>query len=126
MYLLRSEFFRAVFLVSFLFAGYGGGMNFAKVPRAGEFYYHAKHDPTDFFSYLYVVVGLSLDTEEENLEVVYVPLYETDQELFNRDLEIFMGEKDGRPRFVQVTDPNKLQKIYDSGRATKWTGVFGR
>ena len=101
-------------------------MSFTKVPRAGEFYYHAKHDPTDFFSYLYVVVGLSLDTEEENLEVVYAPLYETDQELFNRDLELFMGEKDGQPRFTQVTDQAELQRIYDSGRAEKWTSFLRR
>ena len=101
-------------------------MSFTKVPRTGEFYYHANHDPKDFFSYLYVVVGLSLDTEEENLEVVYAPLYETDHELFNRDLELFTGDKNGSPRFIQVTDETDLQHIYDSGRAEKWTSLLRR
>ena len=103
-------------------------MSFQKIPRAGEFYHHLKHDPNDFFSYLYVVVGLSLDTEEGNLEVVYAPLYDTDQELFNRDLNLFIGTKevDGKeqPRFRQVTAAADIKTIRQSGRLGRWRGVL--
>ena len=103
-------------------------MSFQKVPRVGELYHHLKHDPENLFSYLYVVVGLSLDTEEDNLEVVYAPLYETDQEMFNRDLDLFIGTKqvDGeeRPRFRQVTDSEDIQTIRNSGRLGRWASLL--
>ncbi len=101
-----------------------------KIPKVGEFYWHMKHEEGDLFSYLYIIIGLSLDTEEDNLEVIYAPLYDTDYELFNRDLNIFMGTKtiDGKevPRFTQVVDTKKLEQIYDSGRIAKWKSILSR
>ena len=102
-------------------------MSFQKIPRAGEFYHHLKHDENDLFSYLYVVVGLSLDTEEDTLEVVYAPLYETDQEMFNRDLDLFIGTKEvegkEQPRFRQVTDGQDIETIRNSGRLGRWANL---
>lgn len=100
------------------------------IPQVGEFYWHMKHEPNNLFSYLYIVVGVSLDTEEGNKEVVYAPLYETDHQLFNRDLELFVGVKivggESVPRFTQVKDNELIQQIYDSGRITKWTSLLDR
>jgi hypothetical protein len=104
--------------------------NKTQIPQSGDFYWHMKHDSNDFFSYLYIIIGVSLDTEADNLEVVYAPLYETKHQLFNRDLELFIGSKKENgvevPRFTKVTNQEDIAKIYDSGSITKWTNLFNR
>lgn len=58
----------------------------------------------------YEVLGTALHTETAELMAVYRPLYETDQELFVRPLEMFLGTVDkpelgyAGPRFVRVRD----------------------
>lgn len=97
-------------------------------PKYGEFYYHMKHDQNDFWSYLYMCIGVGFDTEDEQEKVGYVPLYETDKDFFAREISLFMGTKevDGKqiPRFTKVIDKEIIKKIYDSGRVTKRAGLL--
>ena len=100
------------------------------LPAYGELYYHCKHDPADTFSYLYFCLGVGLDTETDEQKVMYVPLYDTDQQCFIRELTIFQGTKtiDGveKPRFALITDPKTLKTIYDSGRIATRPSILSR
>jgi hypothetical protein len=89
------------------------------LPEPG-FYYHYKHDPEkDLNNYAYEVVSSARHTEEENLLVLYRPLYETNwykPATYNaRPLDMFVGEveKDGKTflRFTQITDPETITKL---------------
>jgi len=71
-------------------------------PRLG-IYHHFKDAAKE-----YEFIGVALHTETQELMVVYKPLYDTDQELFVRPLEMFMGTVDipeySGPRFIWVRE----------------------
>ena len=61
---------------------------------------------------LYEVIGLALETETEELLVIYRPLYENEYELFARPASMFTETVvlDGKsvPRFQKITSKNRL------------------
>lgn len=69
-------------------------------PRPG-IYHHFKDATKE-----YELIGIALHTETEEPMAVYKPLYETDQELFVRPLEMFMSSVEKAeytgPRFIWV------------------------
>ncbi|QJU09657.1 DUF1653 domain-containing protein [Candidatus Saccharibacteria bacterium oral taxon 488] len=62
---------------------------------------------------LYEVIGLALETETEDLLVIYRPLYENEYELFARPVSMFMETVvlDGQsvPRFENVNSETREQ-----------------
>ena len=64
-------------------------------------YYHYK-DPLKH----YEVIGVGQNTETDEFEVIYKPLYESEVEYWTRSYTMFVGsiEKDGKiiPRFTKV------------------------
>ena len=73
-----------------------------ETPKKG-IYHHYKDSEKE-----YEVLGVALHTETEEMLVIYKPLYETDQELFARPLEMFMGDVEKPeyqgPRFVYLRE----------------------
>lgn len=97
----------------------------AKVPRPG-FYYHYKHDPDgDVNNYAYVVIGIGFHTETDICFVNYIPLYPSS--VYNASIELGIMCFDSRPismwlenvevngeivpRFKEVTDPERIEKL---------------
>lgn len=71
------------------------------LPQKG-FYVHYKHDPSGVpYNYMYEVVGIGRNTEEETYTVLYRPLYKSDwmspADFQSRPLDMFLEEieKDG-------------------------------
>lgn len=66
-------------------------MELSNFPKAGEKYYHFKHDSElDSLNYSYKIIGIAKHTETREKLVVYKPLYPCDVELFVRPLEMFL------------------------------------
>lgn len=95
-------------------------------PKAGQFYYHFKHNPEKgILDYCYRIIGIGYNTETEGLAVIYQPLYAKETinknaTLYVRAIEIFMDsvEKPALnyfgPRFILVKDEevaNQLENI---------------
>ncbi len=90
-----------------------GNINSIDAPKAGEKYYHYKHDATlGENDHLYEIIGLGDDTETGKILVIYKPLYESDYlkekgtEYFVRPLSEFCDFVDRDeykgPRFLKV------------------------
>ena len=48
-------------------------------PKAGDFYYHYKHNPElDLMNFCYMVIGTAIHTETEEILIIYKPVYRTD------------------------------------------------
>ena len=46
------------------------------IPKKGEFYYYFKRDPQkDIFNYSYLIIGLTLHSENREKLIAYLPLY---------------------------------------------------
>ncbi len=95
-------------------------MDESELPAKG-FYVHYKHDPKrEKHNYMYEVVGVGRNTEENTLTVLYRPLYKSDwmppADYQSRPLDMFVGniEKDGKwkPRFSLVTDEKLIAELY--------------
>lgn len=92
-------------------------------PKAGDFYYHYKHDKTKGINdYAYQILGTALHTENGELLVVYRSLYKSEREdfgtnFFARPLEMFLEEVDmpeynyNGKRFKQILDPQIIEKL---------------
>lgn len=90
------------------------------------FYYHYKHNPEIINDYAYEVLGVSLDTEDNTLSVIYRPLYENtflkNADFFSRPLKMFLEDVtvEGKiiPRFQKISDPDildQLKKLNEQG-----------
>jgi hypothetical protein len=84
------------------------------------FYHHYKHDPSGgFANYTYEVLGLTRDTESDELSVLYRPLYKSTPlppaEFYVRPLDMFVGEmrvgEKALPRFTKITDPSLIGQL---------------
>jgi hypothetical protein len=91
------------------------------IPAKG-FYRHYKHDPKGGpFNYMYEVVGIGRNTEDDTYAVLYRPLYKSDwmppADYQSRPFEMFIEnvEKEGisMSRFTLITDPNLISQLED-------------
>ena len=89
------------------------------IPKPG-FYYHHKHDPKgEITNYAYEVIGVGMDTESREFNVIYRPLYQNTflgkAQYCIRPYEIFIGqvEKGGKmvPRFVKIEDKEVIEEL---------------
>lgn len=96
-------------------------------PKAGEFYYHFKHDPKGpEWNYTYKIVGISQHTETGEILVVYKPLYkseslkESGSDFSVRPLDMFMSNVEREnykgPRFIKITDVDVIGKLENYGK----------
>lgn len=94
-------------------------MEAQEFPQKG-FYQHYKHDPQGApQNYMYEVVGIARNTEDNSFSVLYRPLYESEwmppADFQSRPLEMFVEsvEKEANkiPRFTKITDPELVQNL---------------
>ncbi len=92
------------------------------LPKAGELYYHFKHNPEkDIFNYAYKIVGTGKHSETDEIFIVYKALYkspwieESAVDFTIRPIKMFMEnvEKNGQsfPRFKKIEDLKLIDKI---------------
>jgi hypothetical protein len=90
--------------------------------KIGEYYYHYKHqDSKGILDYAYQIIGTAIHTENEEILVLYKPLYQSDYletqktECFARPLSMFLEkiEIDDKvmPRFRLITDHTLIKEI---------------
>jgi hypothetical protein len=96
----------------------------SKTPKIGQYFYHYKHNHTkDINNYAYIIVGIALHSETEELLVAYKPLYKPNH-LFDyganfvvRPLEMFVEDVDNQeynykgPRFRLITDEKIIAEL---------------
>ena len=93
-----------------------------KIPKAGDFYYHFKHNSNkDLFNYAYIIIGIAIHSETEELLVAYKPLYSPNHVFDNkcdfcvRPLNMFIEnvEKPNYigPRFRLITDAQTIDQL---------------
>ena len=89
------------------------------IPENG-FYSHYKHDPVGAFgNYMYEVVGLGRNTEEDTYTILYRPLYKSEwlepANFCCRPYDMFVGslEVNGKivQRFRRITDTEVIKKL---------------
>lgn len=98
-----------------------------KYPIKGEYYYHYKHNPDkDILNYAYIIEGIAVHSETEELLVVYRPLYSGNHvEDYNADfnvrpLEMFCEDVDKPdykgPRFRKMSGNEvvEIKKVIES------------
>jgi hypothetical protein len=98
--------------------------NDMKYPQKGDYYYHYKHDRSkDRSNYAYIIEGIAVHSETEELMVAYRPLYSGNHvEEFGADcnvrpLDMFCEDVDKPdyqgPRFRKMTEEEvkKLQEL---------------
>ena len=72
------------------------------IPKAGEKYYHFKHNPLKGeLDYCYKIIGIGKHTESREDMVIYKPLYQCEVEMFVRPLTMFLEIVD-KPEFNYV------------------------
>jgi hypothetical protein len=98
------------------------------LPQKG-FYVHYKHtEDGEKHNYMYEVVGIGRNTEDENLTVLYRPLYKSEfmppADLQSRPLNMFMESVEiggvSKPRFQMITDQALIREL-EEARATLYT-----
>lgn len=84
------------------------------------FYYHYKHNPEiSINNYSYEVVGIAKNTEDNTLNVIYRPLYESKflsgANYFSRPYHMFVEEIviDNKtvPRFSKISNPTLISSL---------------
>lgn len=89
------------------------------IPDSG-FYYHYKHDPMGLVNkYAYFVAGLARNTKDENLYVLYYPLYLDDWlapasycvRPLNEFSENVLLNNKLVPRFMRIIDSETILKL---------------
>jgi hypothetical protein len=92
-------------------------------PKAGQIYYHYKHNSEKgILDYCYKIIGIGFNTETEGLVVIYQPLYAKETinknaTFYVRQVEIFMEKVEKPeinyfgPRFRLVEDEGLSRKL---------------
>jgi hypothetical protein len=82
-----------------------------QTPKAGEYYYHYKHNPEkDIVNYAYLIIGIALHSETKEKLVAYKPLYSKNYvEKHNADFNV-------RPLDMFVEDVTKDNQTFSRFR----------